>query len=435
MIATVLGLLTMAWVSGPPRCPLFVRGEQSKAAAERKKPHVVFVTGDCEYRSEVSMPMIAKILEAKHGMRCSLAYAVNENTDKREPNYLKNIEGLEALKTADLAVVFIRYRQLPERQLNLILDYVNSGRPIVGLRTSTHAFRYLDGPQKKWNDGFGRAVFGQKWIRHHGHDSSTNVYVSVQDHPITRGLAPYFHCRSWLYHVVPLHGDCRPLLVGAAVKGEEPSEEIFGIPSPVAWTKTYKGARVFFTTLGHPKDFENVKSLWKAFMPRMVTVYMDQLSEHQRDLTNSASMRFFTELVTMTFYAAHRLRKGLQDCEMNTEALARHFDESSQWTIAEPLYIALALSGHADPYETVHSLSTKARERGVTLLSLLNAEAKELLSELSPELREIVLSPSRYLGDAPSRSRLVCDHWENTLRTGAHMKPLERPSDTTLILR
>jgi type 1 glutamine amidotransferase len=224
---------------------------------EPRRPHIVFVTGDCEYRSEISMPMIAKILESKHGMKCSVCYATEEKTGERKPKHLGNIQGLEALKTADLAVFFLRFRQLPESQLQAILDYVNSGRPVVGLRTSTHAFRYPSGSFAKWNDGFGQEVFGQRWITHHGHDSSTKVYVAVKDHPITRGIAPEFHCRSWLYQVMPLQGDCQPLLIGAAVKGDKPVKEIFGTPNPVAWTKTRNGARVFFTTLGHPMDFEN----------------------------------------------------------------------------------------------------------------------------------------------------------------------------------
>lgn len=223
--------------------------------AVQKKPHVVFVTGDCEYRSEITMPMLATILEAKHGMKCTVCVA--REGKELKPKYLKNIEGLEALATADLAVFYIRYRQLPEDQLQRILDYVGSGKPIVGLRTTTHAFRYDAAPHNRWNDGFGQEVFGQKWIRHHGHDSSTNVYLALKDHPICRGVEPEFHCRSWLYQVMPLHGDCTPLLFGAAVKGEKPAREIFGTPNPVAWTRTYGKARVFFTTLGHPKDFES----------------------------------------------------------------------------------------------------------------------------------------------------------------------------------
>src|SRR5436309_14756715 len=94
--------------------------------ADEKRPHVVFVTGDCEYRSEITMPMIAKILEAKHGMKCSICYAVDPKTEKIAPKYVSNIKGLEALKTADLAVFEMRFRELPDDQLKMILDYVNS---------------------------------------------------------------------------------------------------------------------------------------------------------------------------------------------------------------------------------------------------------------------------------------------------------------------
>jgi type 1 glutamine amidotransferase len=217
-------------------------------AADR--PHVVFVTGDDEYRSEYSMPMIARILEARHGLSTSIAYA------RPTPQTNDNIEGLEALRTADLAVFYLRWRTLPESQLRLILDYLDSGKPIVGLRTSTHAFQYPDGhPRQSLNDGFGIEVAGQKWIRHHGHDSSTDVSFAAGQtgHAILRGITPSFHTRSWLYVVEPLHGDCTPLLIGKTVK---PQRGIDYGPQPVAWTKTYKGARVFFTTLGHPEDFQ-----------------------------------------------------------------------------------------------------------------------------------------------------------------------------------
>ena len=243
---------TVAAVLVPALCVCALGRAEDPAAAA---PHIVFVTGDCEYRSEVTMPLIAKILEARHGMRCTILYAVNKESGDRDTKYLGNIEGLEALETADMAVFFVRFRQLPDDQLKRILDYAASGKPVVGLRTSTHAFRYDGGPNAEWNDGFGRDVFGQRWITHHGHDSSTKVYVSLGDHPIMRGVEPQFHCRSWLYQVVPLSGDCTPLAIGSAVKGEEPIDEIFGTPNPVAWTKMRGESRVFFTTLGHPEDF------------------------------------------------------------------------------------------------------------------------------------------------------------------------------------
>jgi len=229
-------------LSTPGPCP----------SAQNDRPHVVFVTGDDEYRSEYSMPMIARILESRHNLRTSVAYA------RPTPQTRTNVEGLGALKAADLAVFYLRWRELPADQLKLILDYGQSGKPLAGLRTTTHTFLYPKGhPAESWNDGFGIDVFGQKWIRHHGNTSSTDVSIIPEQatHPILRGLEGSFHARSWLYVVDPLHGDSTPLLMGRA---RNPAGGKDHGPQPVAWTKTYKGARVFFTTLGHPEDFHSL---------------------------------------------------------------------------------------------------------------------------------------------------------------------------------
>jgi len=218
-----------------------------------RQPHVVFVTGDDEYRSEISMPMIAAILEKRHGLKTSVAYA------RPIPQTKDRIEGLEALETADLMVMFLRYRALPEAELDRILAYVKSGKPIVAFRTSTHAFNYPAGsPHTDLNDGFGRDVFGQKWITHHGHTSTTMVALRPEaaSHPILRGVTP-FDARSWLYHVAPLNGPATLLLDGTAVNSERKQKlEQFPPLQPVAWTRDHNGGRVFFTTLGHPGDFE-----------------------------------------------------------------------------------------------------------------------------------------------------------------------------------
>lgn len=212
------------------------------------KPHVVFVTGDDEYRSEITMPLMASILEARHGLRCTVLFA------KPSPKTKENIPGLEALKTADLAVFFLRWRTLPDDQMQHILDYLESGKPLVGLRTTTHSFLYPSGHRHaKWNDGFGRDVFGQKWLFHYGHESSTDATVdsAAAEHPVLRGVKREFHVRSWLYHVVPLYGESQPLVVGRAVA----TKNTKSVANPVAWVKMHNGARVFFTTMGHPEDF------------------------------------------------------------------------------------------------------------------------------------------------------------------------------------
>ena len=223
------------------------------SAQAPRVPHVVFVTGDDEYRSEITMPMIAAILEKRHGLKTSVAYA------KPIPQAKEHIEGLEALDTADLMVMFTRYRALPDAELNRIMAYVKSGKPMVGFRTSTHAFNYPAGsPHTDLNDGFGLDVWGQKWITHHGHTSTTTVaFVTPKpQHPILNGVAP-FAAQSWLYHVAPLNGPATILLEGTAVNSERKAKLAeFPPVQPVAWTREHNGGRVFFTTLGHPGDFD-----------------------------------------------------------------------------------------------------------------------------------------------------------------------------------
>src|SRR5207253_5486188 len=100
----------------------------------------VLVSGDEEYRSEEALPQLAKILARHHGFKCTVLFAVDPKDGTINPNVNNNIPGLEALKTADLMVIFTRFRDLPDEQLKHIVDYVESGKPIIGLRTATHAF-------------------------------------------------------------------------------------------------------------------------------------------------------------------------------------------------------------------------------------------------------------------------------------------------------
>lgn len=237
------------------------------APAQEQEPrpaHIVFVTGDEEYRSEESMPMLASILERDFGVRCTVLYA-EDDAGFIAPNTLNNIPGLEALDDADLLVMFTRFRNLPDAQLKHLTDYASSGRPMVGFRTSTHAFLYeKESPHSKWNNQFGQTFFGQKWITHHGHKSSTEVSLNTnsKDHPILRGVAN-FHAPSWLYHVEG-GSDTLPqartvLAYGDSVNSAHGAEKAdrFPLTQPVAWTHILGDhQRVFFTTLGHPYDFK-----------------------------------------------------------------------------------------------------------------------------------------------------------------------------------
>lgn len=227
-------------------------------AGEEGKPHLVFVTGDEEYRSEETMPMLARILHRDHGFTVSVCFALTDGVI--DPNRSDNIEGLEILADADMMIVNTRFRKLPDEQVKFITDFAESGKPMAGFRTATHAFRY--GGNNPLDKEWPHKVFGLPWISHHGGANSTDVLISEDnaDHPVLRGVEP-FHARSWLYHSQTLLDTATPLLIGRAVRGAEPGGEHFNDPHVIAWVHHYEGAngasRVFFTTLGHPYDFKD----------------------------------------------------------------------------------------------------------------------------------------------------------------------------------
>ncbi len=218
-------------------------------------PSVVFVVGEGEYRSEWSMAALADLLERDHGFETTVL--IDEKLHGGPGN---DIQGLEALESADLAVFYLRFRQLPPEQLAMIADYVERGGAIVGFRTSTHAFDFPeDHPSAaQWND-FGADVLGAPWKYHYGHDARTDVTIpdSVRDHPVVAGVDPEFPVRSWTYHVrddfPPT--DATVLALGRPVRPEEGGLGDETV-NPVAWTWTRpEGGRTFTTTMGHPRDF------------------------------------------------------------------------------------------------------------------------------------------------------------------------------------
>ncbi|WP_247236544.1 ThuA domain-containing protein [Telluribacter sp. SYSU D00476] len=246
---TGLFLLVLAGLSAA-----FVTRQQP---TQKQQPLVVFVTGDHEYSGEQTLPLLAAELEKNYGLRTKVLKASpNQNAEQ-------NIPGLEALAQADMAVFFLRWRQLPPDQLKHIDAYLNSGKPVMGFRTSTHAFNFPKGHESEVWNAFGERAFGTPpgWGRaghtHYGHESTTDVTIipEAAKHPILTGVAPAFHVPSWLYRVRPDYPpkDATLLLMGKSVNPDKAA-----IENPVAWTwKNKHGAKVFFTTLGHPEDFKD----------------------------------------------------------------------------------------------------------------------------------------------------------------------------------
>lgn len=236
--------------------------------------HVVIVTGDDEYRSEESMPQWGRMLSVRHGFKVTVLFAINKETGAIDPATPDNIPGLEALDTADLMILFLRFRELPDDQMKRIMDYTNSGKPIMALRTSTHPFFYKDTNRAyaKWNwaskdpeGGYGREVLGETWVSHYGqHEVQSTRGVpapGAEGHVILRGCEDVWGA-SDVYEVRTLTGDSQPVLLGVVLSTMEPtSAPVEGMKQlPVAWTKTYTGesgkpARVFTTTMGHVLDF------------------------------------------------------------------------------------------------------------------------------------------------------------------------------------
>lgn len=239
--------------------------------------HVVLIAGDNEYRSEEALPQLAKILATHHGFKCTVLFSQDEDGTVN-PDAEENIPGLETLKSADLMVLGLRFRNLPDEQMQHIADYVAAGKPIVALRTSTHSFN-IKGEGRKFadwhwqnNGGFGKKFLGETWVAHHGgHGSESTrglIAPDAKEHPIARGIKDG---DVWgptdVYTVtLPLPEGCQPILLGQVLKGmkfdDPPVEGKKNDPMmPLVWTTSYQSqqdqkGRVVTSTLGAATDFE-----------------------------------------------------------------------------------------------------------------------------------------------------------------------------------
>jgi len=214
---------------------------------------ILIAAGEPEYESHETMSSFARDWRiAGHDVDLCTPTVIDD-----EPDFpTSEFTGLEALPAADLLVIYTRFRVLPDQQMSLLGDYLDDGRPVLGLRTSSHAFHFpTDSPWSTWNDGFGREVLGTPWVSHHGHSSRTFVQASdgVLTHPILEGIESPFEARSWLYRVrIPGEKQAQVLLHGDPIEPETDPE-----PGPVAWTTSHRGGgRVFYTSLGHRDDFD-----------------------------------------------------------------------------------------------------------------------------------------------------------------------------------
>jgi len=251
----------------------------------RQDKKIVLVSGDEEYRSEEMLTQLAWILSVWHGFDTVVLYAINPETGMIDPLTLTNIPDLEELRTADLMIFFTRFRNLPDSQMKEIDDYLRSGRPIIGIRTATHAFNIPDSSTyarysfnyksgdtnayPTWNDGFGHKVLGETWIDHHGIHKTESTRGILTDagkrSPILQGCSDLYGPTD-VYRVrLPLQGDAVPLVLGQVLSGMAPNDppvenEKNNPMMPIIWLKSYTlengtPGQALTSTLGCGQDF------------------------------------------------------------------------------------------------------------------------------------------------------------------------------------
>ncbi|VTQ06859.1 ThuA domain-containing protein [Sphingobacterium daejeonense] len=255
--------------------------------AQAKNKKIVLISGDEEYRSEESLPMLAKILTRKHGFETVVLFSINPSTNQIDPEYQKNIPGLENLKDADLMIIATRFRELPDNQMKYIDDYLKAGKPVIGLRTATHAFNFAKestSPYKHygystadgdWKGGFGVVVLGETWINHHG-DHGTEGSLGLPNglqvnakNPILLGVGDIW-VPSDVYGIQNDLKNSNILVWGQPTLGMTEDSPVNKKKSimPVAWTKEYqlpngKKGKAFTTTMASSIDLldQNLRRL------------------------------------------------------------------------------------------------------------------------------------------------------------------------------
>lgn len=237
--------------------------------------HVVLLAGDEEYRSEECLPMLARILAERHGFKCTVLFSMNPADGTIDPINQTNVPGMEVLAQADLVICQFRFRELPDADMKHFVDYLQAGKPVIALRTATHAFAYSRNKQssyakwsfdsREWPGGFGQQVLGETWVNHHGDHGSEStrgvVDGSNAKHPVLRGVKDVWG-PSDVYGIVHLKPTDTVLLHGLTLKGMKPEDPPNYGKSlmPIVWVRetTWENGRTtraLTSTIGAAVDF------------------------------------------------------------------------------------------------------------------------------------------------------------------------------------
>src|SRR5438105_7029829 len=195
----------------------------------------VLLAGDEEYRSEEALPQLAKILSQRHGFKCTVLFPIDPADGTINPNLRTSLPGAEALDSADVIVMSLRFREWPDEQMKHFVDAYLAGKPFIALRTSTHAFNYekSESPyakfsynSKAWPGGFGKQVLGETWVSHHGEhkkEATRGIIESgASSEPLLRGVTDVFG-NTDVYTANP-SADAKILLRGQVLSGMNPED-------------------------------------------------------------------------------------------------------------------------------------------------------------------------------------------------------------------
>ena len=232
------------WVAPTVTSDQFLGGRPFRFT-EDKRPRLVVVMGEQEYRTNETLP---KFVMEQLGKDYAFELVHANETDRDD------MPGLEALEHADAVLVSVRRRALPTKQLARIREFIESGKPVIGIRTASHAFALRNAEPGEghavWPE-FDREILGGNYTNHYGNGPRVEISIpaGAEDHPILDGVdVTKIQGFGSLYKVSPLASSATPLLLG-----QIPDQE----PEPVAWVnETKHGGRVFYTALGHIQDFD-----------------------------------------------------------------------------------------------------------------------------------------------------------------------------------
>jgi hypothetical protein len=233
-----IGRVTQAWLGLGATATLAPFSSLAFATVKKDKPlKLCMVSGSEEYKSNETLAVFQDLVEKKFPVKCSRAFWKSKT----------ELPGLDALASCDVMLLFTKRLEPPSDQLEIVKKYCLAGRPVVGLRTASHAFQ-------KWLE-FDHLILGGDYQGHYGSGQTTKVTIAsgASDHPILKGVEP-FETTTKLYKNPHIADDTNLLLAGTIPEHTE----------PVAWTRKNHGGRVFYSSLGGPEDFE--KRVFQAML-------------------------------------------------------------------------------------------------------------------------------------------------------------------------